>query len=436
MRRGAKYKNASVAAVALAIAGLPTLAAAQQSDGFLGSDIPFNPARGDGVAVASRAHPELDPIGIRTGGMILFPSVQAGVGYTNNVYGATSGGTGDGYEVLSPTAALVSQWSRHSLEFDAGAGFKRFMSQSTRNETAYSLQSNGRIDLGPDGDNIVGLVHHMRGFEAQYSGAFPNNAAGTVGYYQTEGILRGTFGINRVRMTASGKVNDLNYSNTASLTGAVIDQQYRNRTEYQSSVRIEYDFPADAIAFSEASYSIVDYHTATLTQPVRSNHTTRVLAGGNFKLTPLIRVMAGVGYERRDYDVQSYASISGAVADLRVEWLPTELTTVNIQVSRKIEDAIYVNSPGYLSTSGRIRVDHELLRYVTFFGEVNYERDAYVATSRTDRQTQVTGGANYALNRHFKLQPSIRYIDRSSIGVLAGQSFKEVRGEMALVFKW
>ncbi len=436
MRRGLKFKNTLVTALVLAIAGLASPAAAQQSDGFMGSDIPFNPAHGDGVPVTSRPHPELDPNGIRTGSMILFPTVQAGVGYTNNVYGATSGDTGDGYEVLSPSATLVSQWSRHSLEFDAGAGFKRFMSQSTRNETAYSLQTSGRIDLGTGDDNIVALVHHMRGFEAQYSGAFPNNAAGTVGYYQTEGILRGTFGVDRVRMTASGKVNDLNYSDTPSLSGGVIDQQYRNRTEYQSTVRIEYGFPADAIAFSEASYSIVDYHTATLTQPLRSNHTTRVLIGGNFKITPLIRVMAGVGYERRDYDAQAYASISGTVADMRVEWLPTELMTVNIQVSRKVEDAIYVNSPGYFAAAGRIRVDHELLRYVTLFGEVNYERDAYVATSRTDRQTQVIGGANYALNRHVKLQPSIRYIDRTSIGYLAGQSFKELRGEMDLIFNW
>ena len=114
----------------------------------------------------------------------------------------------------------------------------------------------------------------------------------------------------------------------------------------------------------------------------------------------------------------------------------SDLMTVNIQVSRKVEDAIYVNSPGYFAAAGRIRVDHELLRYVTLFGEVNYERDAYVATSRTDRQTQVIGGANYALNRHVKLQPSIRYIDRTSIGYLAGQSFKELRGEMDLIFNW
>jgi len=433
MRRKSKLGRQILGALALTSASLGVQAHAQQADGFLGSDIPFNPARGDAIAVTKRAHPELDPVGIRTGGMIVFPSLTAGLGYTNNVFGATNGGQGDGYEILAPSVSGVSQWSRHSLELNVGAGLKRFMSQTTRNQTAYSVQATGRLDLGTKGDNIVGLVHHMRGFESQYSGAFPNNAAGTVAYYQNEALLRGTFAINRAHLIISGKVNDLNYDDTLSLTGAVIDQQYRDRVEYISGARIEYDLPADAKAFAELSYSIVDYRIATASQPLRSNHTTRALAGVNFKITPLIRVIVGAGYERRDYRVASYGAISGLVGDLRVEWLPTELTTINFQLSRKVDDAIFVNSPGYFATSGRVHVDHELLRSVILFAEANFERDSYVATQRLDQQFQILGGATYSLNRRVKVQPSFRYIRRKSEGSVAGLSFEELRGEVDLV---
>lgn len=416
------------------IAGLGAGAAlAQQADGLLGSDIPFNPVRADGVSVARRGHPELDPVGLRQGSMIFFPTLRTGAGYTNNVFGSSPKGEGGSFVVMAPSVSGVSQWSRHSLQVDASAGLKRFVEQSTRNETAYSLQASGRLDLGTDGDNLVGLYHHMRGFETQYSGAFPNNAAGTVGYYQNEALLRGTFGINRFKLIASAKVNDLDYSDTVSRTGAVINQQFRDRIEYIPAVRIEYEFPADAKVFGELSYSVIDYRFATASQPLRSNHTTRALVGVNFKLTPLVRVIVGGGFEQRAYEVASYGTIKGLVADVRVEWLATELTTVNLQVARRVDDAIFINSPGFFTSSARLHVDHELLRSVILFAEAGYERNSFVGVDRRDRQVQLLGGATYSLNRLVKIQPSLRYIKRESSGTLPGLSFEELRGEIDLV---
>lgn len=409
-------------------------ALAQQTSEFLASDIPTNPARGGPVAVGDRVHPEWTPVGLRAGGFLLLPVVKSAFGYTDNVYGSTSGTKGDGYEALSASASAVSQWSRHSLELDAGVGLKRFMSQSTRNETAYSVQSVGRYDLGSHGDSIVATGSFSRGFEAQYSGAFPNNAAGTVGYYKAESLLRGSFSLNRLRAVVSGKFANLDYQNTVSLTGAVIDQQYRDRIEYGPAVRLEYRLPADASIFGEFSYGIADYKVVPLTQPARSNNSKRLIAGANFKFSPLVRVLVGAGYEQRDYDSPAYPKLRGAVADARIEWLPTEMTTFNLQASRRMQDAIFPGAPGYFSNVVRIRVDHELLRNVILFGEGSVERDVYVATTRRDRVTQLTAGADYALNRKFRLQPSMRYTRRKSGGALAGQSFNELRLEVSLVF--
>lgn len=410
---------------------LPTPSMAQQITDFLGSDIPFDLQRGEVVTVLDRPHPELEPVGIRAGSMVLFPALTTGIGYTSNVYGQAKGAVADGFVTEQPQLALISQWARNFLEIYGAGDIKRFFEQTPRNHSGYSIQANGRIDLGT-ADNIVATVSRQRRFEEQYSGSFPQNAAGPVGVNETVAILRGTFEFNHVRVIANGRIDDLDYSDTSTLNGNVLSQRYRNRTEYHSAVRAEYAFNPDVAAFVEGGYIRSDYHDATPDQPLRSNNAMRFLAGGNFDLGKLIRGTIGVGYEDHEYDLSFYRPIKGLALDAQVQWLPTELTTVNFRATRKVEDSVNADSPGYFASIAQLRVDHELLRYVLLFGEATYERDKFVAISRHDTQFELHGGATYSLGRHFKLIPSAWYIDRTSTGGLIGPSFKEVRGTIEL----
>lgn len=421
------------------LAGLAAMPAhAQDTADFLGSDIPFDLQHSQGTAVLDRPHPELDPVGVRAGdSWLLLPAITTGLGYTDNVYGAAQNGVGDGFATISPQALLVSQWSRHFFEVSGNAAIKRFFTQTVRSQTAYAGQADGRYDLGTGGGNIMALAHYERGFEAQYEGDFPQNAAGTVEFHKAEAIARGTFVFNRVQLIANELIDDLRYNNTTALNGTVIDQTYRNRTEYHSAARLEYAFDSDTAAFGEVSYDIADYHTASVTQPLRSNHQDRVLLGLNFDLHHIVRAMVGVGYARRSYDLASYyPAISGITVDARVQWLVTELTTINLDVSRKIEDAITATSPGYFASQAQLHIDHELLRYVQLFVEGTYERDSFAAITRRDTQVQARGGATYSIGRHFKLRPSVWYISRTSEGAPVGQQFNEFRGTVELFTQW
>jgi hypothetical protein len=435
---GFMCSRASLSLIMLGVLLAPGRASAQQVGDFLGSDIPYTFHRSEGVAVPDRLHTALEPIGVHVGSMVLFPKVEIGTGFTSNVYGSTVDRQGDGYFTFGPSATLVSQWSRHFLELTAAAGLKRFATQTVRGETAHTIQADGRFDLGGSGNasNIVWLIKQQRGFEAQFSGAFPQNSAGTVGFNGIDGILRGTFQFNRVSLVASQKFTDLRYSNTTSLSGTPINQQFRNRTEHRSAVRLQYDFNGDIQTFGEVTYTRSIYRFATVDQPLRSNNGVRVIGGINLKITPLIRAVVGAGYEQRIYDIRSYRTLRGLALDARIEWLPTELTTVNLRASRKSEDAINANSPGFFNTTLRARVDHELLRYVLLFAEITSERDSFIAIDRRDKQFSARAGATYSLGRHFTLQPSLTYITRSSTGLEQGQSFKDVRGGVNIVVHW
>ncbi len=420
----------------MAAAFLPTAAGAQQITDFLGSDIPFDLPRGEGVSVQDRQHPELEAVGFHAGSMVLFPTIATGIGYTTNVYGANTGAVADGFVTVKPQLAVVSQWSRNFLEFTGSAEIKRFFTQTARSENAYSLQTDGRLDLGAGGSAIIGIIHHERAFEEQYSGSFPKNAADPIAIDRTDATIRGTFEFNRLRLLASEKIVGLSYSNTYTLAHQLLDEQYQNRTEYHSAVRLEYAFTPDIATFAEASYIRSNYHVATAVQPLRSNNGVRFLVGGNFDLGKLLRGTIGVGYEDHQYDLGFYTPIKGIAFDARLQWLPTELTTVNFNATRKVEDAINANSPGYFATIARLRIDHELLRYVLLFADATYEHDGYVAIARRDDQYIARGGFSYSLGRHFKLEPSLWYIVRESAGAAAGPAFKEQRGTIELSTQW
>lgn len=427
-QRGARLRrNWLRAAIAVLSLVVPVAAMAQAIGNILDSDIPFSLKGDQGTTVADRPHTELEPVGIHTGSFVLFPEAATGLGYTTNVYGQTTNPSGDAFVMFAPQARLVSQWSRNFLELSGSAGIRQFFKQTVRSEAAYSFQTDGRIDLGQGESNIIGLLHYGRAYEAQYSGSFPKNAAGTVGYDQLDGTVRSTFVFNRLRLIESERFNDLRYLNATSLAGQILPQNYRNRTEYNSSARLEYGFTPDFALFGEGAYNIARYHDTVPGQPLRSNHTLRLLGGLDLDPGKLIRAAVGVGYEQRHYDSPFYVPLRGLAFDGRAQWLVTELTTISLDATRKAQDAINANSPGYFATIGQLRIDHELLRYLLLHFEVSRERDAFIALDRRDTQNQVSAGAIYAVGRHLKIMPTLWYIDRNSVGSKAGQTFKEVR---------
>ena len=50
-----------------------------------------------GVTVASRERPDFDPLGTRIGSFMLRPQVEEGLGYDDNVFGASRAGSAAGY---------------------------------------------------------------------------------------------------------------------------------------------------------------------------------------------------------------------------------------------------------------------------------------------------------------------------------------------------
>ena len=302
---------------------------------FLQSEIPFDFDRGRNVSVVDRERPEYQALGIQTGGFTLYPRIQAAVGYTDNVFGSDLNKRDDFFFSLDPQITASSNWSRHSLTASASANIRRYAEEDLKNTEGWNVGVDGRYEL-QGSSYIAAGARARRSSEELYSGAFPEDAVGTVDYDQIGGYLRANYQVSRVRLLASADVNKFDFSDVAGLTGP-IDQDNRDRTVYRTSGRAEYALTPDASIFVQGAYSRSEYRTDLLPGiDNRDSDEVRVIGGASFDLTALIRGSVGVGYVKRSYDSPLYNAIDGISADVRLEYFITELTTISLNGRRAV----------------------------------------------------------------------------------------------------
>ena len=130
------------------------------------------------MTVEQRPRETYDARGVSVGGGFTFlPSLTVNENYDDNIFGGPVK-TSDFITVINPKVALKSNWSRHSLEFEAYGRFNRFADHTEQNSDEYGASTalaldvahggafnfNGSYDrLTVDRKNIVPFCHFQIG---------------------------------------------------------------------------------------------------------------------------------------------------------------------------------------------------------------------------------------------------------------------------------
>ena len=414
---------------------LPTVATAQTYGPLLETEIPLAVPSVRNKTVVERPHPELATQGIGAGAFRLYPEISVEPGFSSNVLGSNTSSRSDVFITAQPKLRAESQWSRHALNLSADLVVKRYATVSAKNEDGLRLRADGRLDLHGD-SNIVAAFGFERTFEEQYTGSFPVNGGASIAVRHPVASVRGTFVANRLRLIASAAYDGFNYSDTTTLSGAPLDQDYRDRKVHRLSGRGEYLFAADSAVFLQATHRSTGYDDRSSVLTDRSSKEVRVVAGLVTDVTPIIRAALGVGYADRRYGQPGIRPVRDVVADLRVDYNVTQLSTFSLVGSRGIEEAIVPNAAGYVASKIGLRVDHELLRNLMVNAGVDYQRDDFKGIARLDRLVRISAGAAYTMSRNVVITPALDYVRRRSNGVFAGPNFKEVRFVMRASFRF
>jgi hypothetical protein len=440
------------AALAMTSAAIPSVALAQSVGGDLsGAQAESNFARDRNVAVRERPHPEYEAAGIREGGFLVFPRIEADVEYDDNIFATPTNKTSDTIWRLKPEISAVSQWSRHSLRFSAGLATDGYSQHSSENTTDWNVAADGRLDFAGRA-NVSGGLSFARLTEPRTSsnqatgGAFgAGSPAKPVEYDLAMGNIGWTKEFNRLKLGLRGDWSRYDYHDVPLVGGGILDEDLRDRTITALTARSDYAIsPATAIFFEVSSNDRKFRVTPPAPQLKQDSSGYEVLTGVNFELGHLARGEVGVGYLRQNYKAAGNADISGAGFRGKLEWFPSQLTTVTFRSARSVEDSGVVGltglTGGYLFTDTGVSIDHELRRNIILNGAVSYTNSDYKQIDRTDNRLLWTVSATYLMNRRVGINAGFSSLHQDSHGTaplfLLGNKFTDNKLGASLILQF
>ncbi len=384
------------------IAG-PLAAAAQQVEV---PDVPRN------VTVAERFRPELDPLGMRAGGFLIYPRVSVLTVYDSNVFARSHDVQDDIALEVSPRILVRSQWSRHALSFSAGADAAFFADESGNNYVDADAGLRGRLDVTRR-SAFTGSLKIARRHEGRED---PDDvgAKDVTIFYDGDLSLgyRHQFGRFFVQPRLRFRRRDFQDEGG-------VNHDDRDRNAYIGQLRAGMSVSPRVNAFVQGRYNIIRYDETPNDQGLDRDSDGWFVGGGvELDFTGLLFGEISVGYARRDYDDPNLDDPAGFSGMLEVTWNPTRLTSVIFTGEAGIAETT-VNFDGEDATARMfntigVEVIHELRRNILLRGRASFEREDFKGTDRSDNTFRAGLGLGYIVNRWLVVDAGYDFAARDS----------------------
>jgi len=341
------------------------------------------------------------PIGFRIGSFLLFPEAEIGADMTNNVLATRFGARSDIGPEVTPKVRLDSDWSRHSLSFEANADriwYSEFPIADVKN---YQLLMRGRLDVTRR-TRLSGEIEKSQVQEGPSSISITDiaNAADSklLEEHATAGIEH-TF--NRLTLKLTGIVADFDYSDTTDpgLEGVVPFADIRDYREVVGTLRSTYEFQPSWAGFIETSINERDYREPVNVAGLRrgsSGFTAQ--AGVNLRLAGTLfgEIAAGWG-EQQPID-NRFSTISGPLINGDLIWLPTPSTKLEFLARTDISETTLEDSAGAIDHFFELSLQQAFWRYLVLGVYASYEVADFSDDPEIDRRVKLGATGEYYFN--------------------------------------
>ena len=292
---------------------------------------------------ARRADPYA-PIGLRMGGITVFPAVTVGGGVSSNARrSATNAQPAVGLK-LEPSLRFESDWVRHSWTGGASGDFIRYLKHGDITSNSADIFSNLRLDVRHDtrADIDVSYTFDQSGLEDS------DVPAAAVGYRNehtaiVSGAVTHDFGLMQARVKAggTGKIFD----DVELAGGGSEDNSDRDYIEPSVSLRATYSDPPVFKPFVESAYLPRIYDKKFDRFGFRrSSQGYSASAGVIIDNEPFLTGELAATYLFRDYDYAGLASNDAVGLTGNLTWSPTELTKMTLTAGTSLSDTVSATS--------------------------------------------------------------------------------------------
>lgn len=376
---------------------------------------------GRGVGVQQRSRPDYEPLGIRMGSFLVYPSLESGIEYTDNLFESDGGESDDFLYVQRPRIVVESDFSNHEVGFEAGIVKTFHRDHSDQDILQVDARVIGRVDVvrSTSIDAEAGIIFDTEDGSSTDS---PGGASEPTESVTLGGALGITHSFNRLSVSLRGSLVDIDFNDTVLAGGGSSNEDDRDRLETELRVRVAYEFSPNMTVFTEALMDNRDYDLVVDDGGEnRDSNGFGVQAGLAFNLGRLANGVAGIGYLRRSYDDATLASIEALIFNADINWHVTALTTLRVLAMSTIEETTQNNSAGVVQHVLGIGIDHEWLRNLILGVDVLYTMEDFEGISRKDSVFEAALGLEYFFNRRLSARAGWRHVRRESN--IAGSDF-------------
>jgi hypothetical protein len=411
----------------------------------------------EGTTVLNRPRPDYDPLGIRAGSFLIYPSIGVSGTYDSNIFATPSGTQSDFYVTEQPVVMVNSDWNRHSLGMSATGQFKQYASHNSENVNNGTYDARGRYDIS-NGEYVSVDGGYALQHEDRAAPTAPGNAKNPVEYHVTGGYLAYVRELRRIGFRVDSTITSYSYNNQADPTGVLIRENDRDRIEYVVAPRLSYEYIPDYQAFVRAlgnlrRYNRFDEQTclslqgtptqpAVVCNPANPNRSARrnsqgyeIDAGTAIKITSILTAEIYVGWLHQEYQSALFENVNGPSFGGNLLWNVTPLTSLKGSFSQSVAETTLPGVSSSYETNLLLTVEHELLRNLLLSGSVGFVRDDYSgdlfsSQGRVDNTYGAGVGARYLMNRNVRFTADLSFSKRSSN---AGANYDRAIGTLGAV---
>ena len=356
------------------------------------------------VALGQEVGP-YDPLGIRAGAFLIYPSLTVSEVYNDNVFAVDNNKDDDLITIVEPQVRAQSNFSRHRLGLTAGSEVAFHINEEDEDYQDFFVEGDGRLDITRQ-NFIDAELSFARDHRNRDDPEDEGDRDELTELYRYGGELSFTQLFNRLNFRLTGSALRRDYTESEDADEDVVDYDARLRTGFFVSPRIN--------TFVEGRYNIERRDRSEDFNGVeRDSQGWGVSGGAAVDFTELLVGEFSVGYRRQYFDEGDFDEEHGIGYDIDLTWTPTLLTTVTASGGGDFEPTTQDDAESNFRSTAALGVTHELLRNVILAADVGYTRDDF-GSDRTDDTIRAGGGVSYLINRNFSVGAGYDYTTRWS----------------------
>ena len=357
--------------------------------------------------------------GIRLGSFALQTGVELALEHNDNIFYLENEEISDSIIHARPWARLGSDWSRHELNLSAYTDIGRYDDFGSEDYEDWVLNLEGRIDV-KRGSDFNYKASYMQLHEDRSS---PDDVGGIAPTQFSYSVVGAGYShrFNHLTAALNFETIDTDYDNNTNGIGDILDNQDRDRSGDALTLRLAYELSPQSSVFIGAEANEVDYDQEFDDRGfARSSDGYRLQGGFSWDMTGVLTGDLYVVYLNQEYDDPRFNNIDGFGIGASLDWMPTELTNINVRFANNSQETTQVDTSGYFSTLYAVRLQHELRRnwlaHVRFsYTDNDYEVSGSGTGTLNDTQVIRAGlGLSYLFNRHVFISGGYVYEDQDA----------------------